>query len=244
MPECSECGENVSMPFRCKFCDESFCSRHRLPENHDCEGLREYKDQSRKEGKVGYDVMKEEKKERTETVGGESVATGRGIDLERYLPASVTTTLLGVMAAMFVLQYTVPGFFKAFALFPDMTAFTQPWRLVTSLFLHGGLAHLLINAIVLWSFGRHLEELVGQKRFLELIAVSGLVSSVAIAVSGILIGAEIPAIGISGAMFGLVTFLAVIRPEVRVLAFFIIPLRIRHAVAFFAAIDTWNLAAQ
>ncbi|MDY6774237.1 MAG: AN1-type zinc finger protein, partial [Candidatus Nanohaloarchaea archaeon] len=71
MPECSECGETVSMPFRCKFCEESFCSKHRLPENHECEGLRDYKDEQRGEGKIGYEVMKDEKEERTETVGRE-----------------------------------------------------------------------------------------------------------------------------------------------------------------------------
>ncbi|MDY6766427.1 MAG: rhomboid family intramembrane serine protease, partial [Candidatus Nanohaloarchaea archaeon] len=230
------------MPFRCKFCEDVFCSTHRLPENHDCEGLRDYTDRSRQEGKVGYDVMKDDTSERTVQVG-----TGNGgerIDIDDVLPASATMTVLGVMAAAFVLQYTVPGFFEAFVLPPDASAFTQPWRLVTSLFLHGGLAHLLVNSIVLWSFGRQLEDMLGVERFLALLFTAGIASSIALASFGAVFGPEIPALGISGGLLGLVAFLAVVRPDVTVLAFFVIPLRIRHALAGFAAIDVWNLAAQ
>jgi len=39
--ECSEgeCSKNLSMPYNCKLCEQSFCTTHRLPENHDCPGL-------------------------------------------------------------------------------------------------------------------------------------------------------------------------------------------------------------
>ena len=37
---CTECGESITMPFRCKFCEELFCGEHRLPENHACSSLR------------------------------------------------------------------------------------------------------------------------------------------------------------------------------------------------------------
>lgn len=37
--KCSICNENVMMPYRCSYCDRTFCSKHRLPENHKCDGL-------------------------------------------------------------------------------------------------------------------------------------------------------------------------------------------------------------
>jgi Zn-dependent protease len=40
MVKCEKCAEDVYMPFRCSYCGEYFCSRHRLPEFHDCTGLR------------------------------------------------------------------------------------------------------------------------------------------------------------------------------------------------------------
>ena len=37
---CAICGEGTTLPFRCKFCGGLFCADHRLPENHNCSGLR------------------------------------------------------------------------------------------------------------------------------------------------------------------------------------------------------------
>ena len=36
---CSKCGQDVLMPFRCPYCGGQFCSQHRLPENHECPNL-------------------------------------------------------------------------------------------------------------------------------------------------------------------------------------------------------------
>ncbi len=43
MVKCSYCGKEEALPFKCKFCGEVFCSDHRLPESHECLGLKEYK---------------------------------------------------------------------------------------------------------------------------------------------------------------------------------------------------------
>ena len=36
---CSFCHKKVVMPFRCSYCKKVFCEEHRLPEEHDCDGL-------------------------------------------------------------------------------------------------------------------------------------------------------------------------------------------------------------
>lgn len=38
--ECEYCGEKSFMPYRCRYCNGLFCPDHRLPENHDCPGLK------------------------------------------------------------------------------------------------------------------------------------------------------------------------------------------------------------
>jgi Zn-dependent protease len=38
MVQCDQCGKDEYMPFRCKYCGGYFCSEHRLPEMHNCEG--------------------------------------------------------------------------------------------------------------------------------------------------------------------------------------------------------------
>ena len=39
MVKCLFCGKEVYLPFKCPFCNESFCLDHRLPENHECKNL-------------------------------------------------------------------------------------------------------------------------------------------------------------------------------------------------------------
>lgn len=36
MPQCQYCGKEIYLPFKCKYCGGTFCSEHRLPENHKC----------------------------------------------------------------------------------------------------------------------------------------------------------------------------------------------------------------
>ncbi len=38
--KCDICGEEERLPFKCRYCGGTFCGNHRLPENHDCPGLR------------------------------------------------------------------------------------------------------------------------------------------------------------------------------------------------------------
>src|ERR687892_2803005 len=42
---CDFCGIKESMPFRCRYCKETFCSIHRLPPNHNCFFLQDYLEQ-------------------------------------------------------------------------------------------------------------------------------------------------------------------------------------------------------
>lgn len=44
MVECKKCGKELSgLPFTCRYCGAQFCTDHRLPENHECQGLEKWK---------------------------------------------------------------------------------------------------------------------------------------------------------------------------------------------------------
>ena len=82
-----------------------------------------------------------------------------------------------------------------------LTTSTQWWRLLTALFLHGGLFHLIVNMWVLWNAGRLTERLFGSGRYALLYFGSGLVASIASIVwkpSVISIGASGPIFGVLG----------------------------------------------
>ena len=89
-------------------------------------------------------------------------------------------------------------------------ALHYPWMFVTSIFLHASPAHLFFNMLALFFFGIYLEPMIGRGRFAALFMVSGIVGNV-----GYMLTAPdplTPAIGASGAIYGVVGGLAVLAP--------------------------------
>lgn len=109
-----------------------------------------------------------------------------------------------------------------------------PWTLVTSTFSHSlaNLFHLLINGLVLYFFGPHLERLLGTRRFVVYFMVAG-------AITGALQVLIQPglALGASGAINMVFGALVIIMPQARVLLYGIIPIRFWMAAIGFAALD-------
>lgn len=74
----------------------------------------------------------------------------------------------------------------------------QYWRLLTSMFLHGGFLHLVLNAWGLYQLGTLFESWLGSTRMLGTYFVSGIAGSVAS-----IVWTQMPSVGASGAIFGL-----------------------------------------
>ncbi len=75
----------------------------------------------------------------------------------------------------------------------------EPWRLFTSMFLHGGVLHLGMNLLGLIGGGRLVERLFGRLGFAAIYLVSGLAGSLASALRS---DASVVSVGASGAIFG------------------------------------------
>jgi membrane associated rhomboid family serine protease len=80
------------------------------------------------------------------------------------------------------------------------------WRMVSSMFLHLGLIHILFNMWALLVLGDFLERVMGTAKFLAVYILSGLAGSVMILVAGVPLQ---PTVGASGAIFGVFGALAV-----------------------------------
>jgi membrane associated rhomboid family serine protease len=141
----------------------------------------------------------------------------------------VTFTLIGLCVALFVLQYVTGGTLTDAWLMDPSAARSEPWRLLTSGFLHSQASffpiHLLFNMYALYIFGPVLETFLGRTRFLALYLISTIGGSVAEALIyewAALTDGEIIAatngfispglsLGASGAIFGLMGALIVLR---------------------------------
>ena len=118
----------------------------------------------------------------------------------------VTTAIISICFVVWLLQLVVPSFTGDIALNRALSA-GQPWRLLTSAFAHGGLAHIACNMLTLWVMGKNLEPLLGRAKFLALYLVSALGGSVCF----LLLASPMSfAVGASGAIFGLFGTYAVI----------------------------------
>ena len=111
----------------------------------------------------------------------------------------VTTLLLIAIAIGYVLQVvTADQVTELGANYGPAIRDGQYWRLVTSMFLHGGLLHLALNGWALFQLGSLLELLMGSPRMLLIYFVSGVAGSLASATF-----TQAPSVGASGAIFGL-----------------------------------------
>ncbi|KAG5185646.1 hypothetical protein JKP88DRAFT_219036 [Tribonema minus] len=114
--------------------------------------------------------------------------------------ASVTNVLLAITAAIYGAQWLVPGITMQGAKITSKIMRGQWYRLVTPIFLHANLAHLLMNSMSLYNIGPFVEQWFGKRRMLSIYVLSG--------VSGVLASCywnpRASSVGASGAIFGMV----------------------------------------
>ena len=134
-----------------------------------------------------------------------------------------------IIIAVFALLNVFPFYTDNFAL-NSSTFLQQPWSLVTYIFLHADLNHIFSNLFSLVLFGFILEKTVGSRNFLIIFFSYGIFAGIV----SLLFYPSV--IGASGAIFGIMGVLAVIRPKMVVLAFGI-PIPMLVAVAMWAALD-------
>ena len=116
-----------------------------------------------------------------------------------------------LLFVIFLIQYFVSGFTDFFLL--NSSSFTQPWRFLTAIFLHGSFMHLFYNIFALGLFGSMLERLVGGKRFLIIFFITGILANT------VSVNFYDSSLGASGAIFGIIGALIIVRPLMVVWAF-------------------------
>ena len=96
------------------------------------------------------------------------------------------------------------------------------WTIITSMFMHSGVAHLFVNMFSLMFLGAFVERLIGSKRFLGIYMISGIIAGLFYVLFAYAFGGmDIPAVGASGAIFGIAGMLVILTPKMPVYIMFI-----------------------
>ena len=141
------------------------------------------------------------------------------------------------------------------ALFSPESPLFHSYQVVSYMFLHGGLEHLFFNMFALWMFGRTLEREIGSQRFLTYYLVCGIGAAllqllVAWLEYGYVVEAygamsprsigllQVPTVGASGAVFGLLLAFGVMHPNATIMLMIPpIPMKAKWFVMIYGLIE-------
>lgn len=161
---------------------------------------------------------------------------------------TVIRTIIAVNVVIFILmsiggQVFSQSLVNIFGFNPDpFTALTQPWRVITYMFLHGGAFHLIFNMLWLWWMGQMVEETIGPRTFSVIYfgaGIGGALLQVALAAA---FGSNL-VIGASGAVLGIMVAFAYLFPTAPIMLLFLPPIEARFFVAGWVALDVLFLGA-
>jgi len=181
-------------------------------------------------------------------------------------PVIKNLLIINVLVFLAQLTFSKSGTFNFdnfFALHDVRSEFFRPHQLVTHLFMHGSIDHILLNMLALWMFGSNLENVWGSKRFLIFYVACGL--GAAALHLGVLYFENMSAVaelnsyppfsiiddhyidlyrqvntatvGASGAIFGCLAAFGYLFPNSYIYIYFLFPLKAKWFVLIYAAIE-------
>ena len=116
--------------------------------------------------------------------------------------------------------------YRSLTLRPELVLQGEIWRPLTAFWVHAptGFGHLFFNMLLLFFLGRSVEGRLGTRGFLKLYFAAGLVSTLFLVVFYLASQREITAYGASGAVYGVITWLATVEPRRTIFLFGVLPM--------------------
>jgi len=178
--------------------------------------------------------------------------------LQRPLPP-ITKNLLILNVLMFVLTFMIfdeHDMTQQFGLHYFGFSTFKPLQLFTYMFMHGGLMHIFFNIMGVYMFGAALEDRLGPQRFLILYLVAGFGAAILqLAITHyelkpfidtyglyeVQAQMDVPMVGASGSLFGLLAGFGMLFPNVELLMLFLpIPIKAKYFVLIYGAIELFS----
>src|SRR5665213_3530880 len=169
-------------------------------------------------------------------------------------PGQLSTALkaiIGINVVMFVATTFMPSLQIQLGLVPMWVLREKRiWQLVTYMFIHAGLLHILFNMLALWMFGAELERVWGTRFFLKFYFITGigaacltvLISLLPFGPTQQLYASDI--VGASGAVYGLLLAYAMYFPDRQIYMYFLFPIPAKIFVLITGAMELYASMAE
>ena len=146
-----------------------------------------------------------------------------GVEIPIVKRPGVTYTLVGLNIFFFLLVLFTGAERRdivamQWGFIPD--ELTRVYPIITNMFLHGGWVHLISNMYFLWIFGRVVEHELGIKKYIALYFAAGILANIAHLLTVPRFFSDLPCIGASGAISGVLGMFIVMAPRVKVKCFY------------------------
>ena len=147
--------------------------------------------------------------------------------------------LIILMAALFLLQGVVNHRITLYLGLVPLLVWKKffLWQLVTYIFLHGGISHILFNLLALWMFGGELESYWGSGKFLRYFLFCGIGAGLCTVVFSPY--QFLPVIGASGAIYGILLAFGWLFPNRLIYVYFLVPIPAKYFVIIFGLIELY-----
>jgi membrane associated rhomboid family serine protease len=147
----------------------------------------------------------------------------------------IVRILLFANIGVFFLQSTTGGITELLIFIPRLIL-VRPWTIITYMFLHAGMMHLVFNMLGLFFFGPRVEERLGSRSFMNLYLISGITG----ALLSLIMGPSAAVLGASAAVFGVMLAFAWFWPEAPIHIWAIIPIQARTLVIITTLLSLWS----
>jgi len=152
------------------------------------------------------------------------------------LPPTIKKLMI-IMGALFLLQMAVDFRINIMLGLVPVLVWKKYylWQLITYIFLHGDVSHILFNLIALWMFGGEIENYWGSKKFLFYFFFCGIGAGICTVI--ISPYQFIPVIGASGAIYGILLAFGWLFPNRLIYIYFLFPIPAKYFVLIYGFLE-------
>lgn len=138
----------------------------------------------------------------------------------RYRSSTLVWILLAINVAVYIMTIARPDIGNYLAMTKPISG-SHYWTILSAMFVHASFSHIFFNMLNFYFFGTFSLQLIERNWFLLVYFLGGIVGNLMFLAIGPMYSA---AVGASGAIFALGGLLAVMRPKLRILFYFFIPM--------------------